>query len=100
MSDAASKSVGGTAETRACCVTDKSHKEIETDCNSHPPPTDAGAAAAVAAADSAALNLLPGEELTALTPDEMASVCRKLAEFARLNADRAGTTDDAQEEQK
>lgn len=96
MSDITSKSVGGTTETSSCCVTGKSHKEIEADCESHPPPTDAGAAAV----DSAALNLLPGEELTALSPDEMASVCRKLAEFARLNADRAGTTDDAQEEQK
>ena len=97
MSDATSKSTGGTTETSDCCVTSKSHKEIEADHDTRTPPTDAVAAAA---ADSAALNLLPREELTALTPDEMASVCRKLAEFARLNADRVGTTDDAQEEQK
>lgn len=95
MSDAASKSVGGATETDACCAKGKNHTEIEAGHDTRAPPTDAAAAA-----DSASLNLLPGEELTALTPDEMASVCRKLAEFARLNADRAGTTDDAQEEQK
>lgn len=34
--------------------------------------------------------LLPGEEPTALTPDEMYRVLEKLEDFARLNPDRRG----------
>lgn len=43
------------------------------------------------------LSMFPGEELTALTLDEMARVARKLEEFARLHPDRvveAGGADD------
>lgn len=39
------------------------------------------------------LNLAPGEELTALTQDEMAAVCDKLHDFVRSNPDRVGNTD-------
>lgn len=40
------------------------------------------------------LNLAPGEELTALTQDEMAAVCDKLHDFVKSNPDRAGNTDE------
>lgn len=96
MNDGTSKSTGGANEMNACCVTGKEKNEIEADHDISNAPTNATAAAA---GESASLNLQAGEELTALTPDEMASVCRKLTEFARLNADRAGTPD-GQEEQK
>lgn len=43
----------------------------------------------------ASISLLPGEEPTALTKDEMDSVCAKLNEFARSNPDRVDTSADA-----
>lgn len=39
------------------------------------------------------LNLAPGEELTALTQDEMAAVCDKLHDFVKSNPDRAEISD-------
>lgn len=47
-----------------------------------------------AAAGGAKLKLVAGEELTALTRDEMASVCSKLEDFARSNPDRVGSKED------
>lgn len=45
--------------------------------------------------DASTTSLLPGEEPTALTKDEMDSVCAKLNEFARSHPDRVDTSADA-----
>lgn len=51
-------------------------------------------------AADASISLLPGEELTSLTKDEMASVCEKLNEFARSNPDRVATSADVDRREK
>lgn len=77
--DDASKTQAGKAKkhTQMPDAAEKGVKTKDSSCDHAP-----------AAAAAGALNLLPGEELTALTTGEMASVSSKLEEFARLNPDR------------
>lgn len=67
---------------------DKKVPKVESENTRKDPTAGAGVGA------SGDLNLLPGEELTALSRDEMASVCAKLEAFARSNPGRAGTRED------